>query len=307
MISSVFVGICALTFCILSIVFLVLWLKPGGGTDTIPPGGTGGGGGTNTGTGTQTTGPPVSDGTWQCVQSSADGCSWLKVKKTGSDVVCAGPNNTSCFWNTSKAACESAGSTDGLKCTQTSSGWCKDALTVLNGGTTACFSTDAGGGGNVSSDGYIHVGEDAAGIVRVDFDTWQIYADGVHLAFISRDSGKGYAFNGANKTTAVSENWIATGNKSNVPSFIALKNWSLACGKDRFVIKRRSDKTYWQLRNWTESIQGPDNSDMTESKVNGLVLGKYWKIDGEDTNMIKFVHNPSRNVYLPMATGWTTA
>lgn len=289
-------------FSVLTGVLAWFLTRPPATTDTIPPN-------TNnkpgSGTGNETTSAPVADGTWQCVQSYDDKCSWLKVKKTGGTVVCAGPNTSGCDWSTSKSECESKGSTDGLKCTQTTGGWCKDALTVLNGGTTDCTgSGQSGGGGRVEADGWIHVGADGSGKARIEFDTWQIYADGDTLAFISRASGDGLAFRP--QTKEKTPNWIPAGHKDNFPSWIALENWALACGSDSFVIQRKSDKKYWELKTgtkWTENIKDGTN-EIASSKAKGIALANFWKIDGGSPDNIYLTHVGSRKSYSLMDRQW---
>lgn len=114
------------------------------GTDTNP------GGVTTTAPGgvTTTVAPPAGgDYDFKCLQSSdpQDKGSWLKVKKSGSTVLCSGPDKNSCYWASSEDACKGQPNQDGLVCTQTSSGWCKDGMAGSSSGPGA--GAPAGGNG----------------------------------------------------------------------------------------------------------------------------------------------------------------
>lgn len=81
--------------------------------------------------GTSTALGPATANTWKCIQSSvAAANNWVKVKKNGSTVLCAGPDGR-CEWYKDKDTCDNGMSTDGLICTQMTAGWCAEAAANL--------------------------------------------------------------------------------------------------------------------------------------------------------------------------------
>lgn len=74
---------------------------------------------------------------YKCIVSKqGDKCKWLMYKKTkDGSITCMGPNKDNCYWSDSKAECEAKEKKDAFTCTQTTTGWCKDAQA---GGTGIC-------------------------------------------------------------------------------------------------------------------------------------------------------------------------
>jgi hypothetical protein len=148
--------VCSLIACILGFVLWWIYDKasfckviPFCGSETNPPN-------TNTipHTGTDTTlpannppAPPAGGGDWKCIQSSSDGGNWVKTKNANGKVLCAGPDANNCFWSPTEAECQGKPSNDGLVCTQTAAGWCKDAAAGTSSGGGGAPAPPAGGGG----------------------------------------------------------------------------------------------------------------------------------------------------------------